>query len=634
MDYLKINNIPITGVEKIFGSEHGIFGNSQRDLILRTRGKVKVQWGNKFVDLFSMGKLLGVELDIFKQVQTSEEIDTSVNSIVYVVDDNSLYLVYDGKIFNLVPSQGEYVSFKIAQLTSGSEKDTALRNLGLLFDTLEEFETAVEENNIGEGLAYILETSELYSIVNGQSQNLFLNKQNGGTVYNTIFINTDVAIDTTGKIKLGNTLIGSDAIEILNSFNVRINEEDRVQINSAESVFNGLNRFSNKIIVNTLESSNFTKGQSGFSLYQLGGKSHIEADFLLLRYPILSLDTSTGNVFNSIWISNYGTIDYQLTNGNTVVSLAEETANDIPRYKVNDELSVFTTEYIDELLTGLEINFKVISIEIYDGSDSNDERTAGIYYTLENLTSLEVESLLYKKLFRIGSSEINGQSALNIYDTSSSFSSPNIDLYENADKISNITTQNINTKIGNLKLSPIPNEIALNSEPLTYPKFKQFGLYSKNAHLRGGLIKGIDTEINLTYGGFKSSNVDISSGIIKSADEQSIILDLTNNSITIPRSNNEIDFNIMDADILSQQEMIDLTTLIDLQMQLPILILVQGMPYGFGTVSCYLTNNVLDVSISIVPYDPDLFNRKGYQYRVNDYNTNDVVYAFIKQKTY
>ena len=160
MDYLKINNIPITGVEKIFGSEHGIFGNSQRDLILRTRGKVKVQWGNKFVDLFSMGKLLGVELDIFKQVQTSEEIDTSVNSIVYVVDDNSLYLVYDGKIFNLVPSQGEYVSFKIAQLTSGSEKDTALRNLGLLFDTLEEFETAVEENNIGEGLAYILETSE------------------------------------------------------------------------------------------------------------------------------------------------------------------------------------------------------------------------------------------------------------------------------------------------------------------------------------------------------------------------------------------------------------------------------------------------------------------------------------------
>lgn len=636
MDYLKIKDIPIVGVEKVLGSEHTIYGNSQRDLILRTRGKVKVQWGNKFVDLFSMGKLLGVDLDIFKQVQTFEEIDQSINSIVYVVEDNSLYLVYDGKIFNLVPSEGEYVSFRVTQLTNGTEKDTALRNLGLLFDTLDEFETAVEENNIGEGLAYIVETSELYSVVNGQSQNLFLNKRNGGTVYNTIFIDTDIAIDTTGKIKLGNTLISEDTIEVLNTLNIKLNEVDRIQINPSESVFNGINRFPEKIITNSLESSNFTQGQSGFSLYQLNGKSHIEADYLLLRYPILSLETTNGNVFSSIWINNYGTIDYQVTNGNTIISLAEETSNSIPRYSVNDELSLFTSEYVDELLTGIEIKFKVLDVEIYDGTDSGDERTSGVYYTLENLTTLEIGDLLYKKVFRIGSSLVNGRSALKIYDSNptTSFSSPNIDLYENTQYISNVIPQNINTKIGNLKLSPILTEISLNSETVVAPKFKQYGLYSNNAHLRGGLIKGLDTEINLTYGGFKSSNVDISAGIIKSADQHSIILDLTNNSITIPKINNEIDFNLANEDVLSESEMISLTSLINLQMQLPIVILVSGVPYGFGTVSCYLTNNVLDVSISIVPYDPDLFNRKGYQYRVNDYGTSDVAYVFIKQKTY
>ena len=636
MDYLKIKDIPIVGVEKVLGSEHTIYGNSQRDLILRTRGKVKVQWGNKFVDLFSMGKLLGVDLDIFKQVQTFEEIDQSINSIVYVVEDNSLYLVYDGKIFSLVPSEGEYVSFRVTQLTNGTEKDTALRNLGLLFDTLDEFETAVEENNIGEGLAYIVETSELYSVVNGQSQNLFLNKRNGGTVYNTIFINTDIAIDTTGKIKLGNTLISEDTIEVLNTLNIKLNGVDRIQINPSESVFNGINRFPEKIITNSLESSNFTQGQSGFSLYQIGSKSHIEADYLSLRYPILTSEVENENVFSSIWINNYGTINYQLVNGNTIISLKEETSNSIPKYSVNDEVSVFTFEYIDDILTGIEISFKVLSIEIYDGTNESDGREAGIYYTLENLTSLEVGDLLHKKIFRIGSSNVNGRAALNIYDSNpdTSFSSPNIDLYENTQYISNVIPQNINTKIGNLKLSPILTEISLNSETVVAPKFKQYGLYSNNAHLRGGIIKGLDTEINLTYGGFKSSNVDISAGIIKSADQHSIILDLTNNSITIPKINNEIDFNLANEDVLSESEMISLTSLINLQMQLPIVILVQGVPYGFGSVSAFLTNNILEVAISIVPYDPDLFNRKGYQFRVNDYGTTDVSYVFIKQKTY
>ena len=637
MDYLKINNIPITGVEKVFGNEQTIFGNSQRDLILRTRGKVKVQWGNKFVDLFSMGKLLGLDLNIFRQVQTSSEIDLSINGIVYVAENSSLYIVYDSKIFEISTSEGEYVSFKIAQLTNGLEKDTAMKNIGLLFDTLNDFESAVSENNIGQGLAFVIETSEIYSVVNGDVQSLFLNKQSGGTVYNTIYIDTNTAIDTKGKLKLGNTLIGENAIEIVNTFNINLNGVDIIQVSPSETVFSGINRFSDKLIVNTIESPNYTKEQSGFSIYQLDNKSYLDIDYVIMRYPILSTSANNGNVFSNIWIDNYGTINYQnIESGNIIISIVEENSNSIPKYSINDDLSIFIINNTTTI-EGIELKFKVINIEIYYGDNPLDDRNAGIYYTLENLGQLEIGNLLYEKIFRIGAAQLNSRSVLNIYDSypiSTSYSSPNIDLYENIEHREEINIQNINTKIGNLKLSPIKDEVSLNSESLNYPKFKHFGLYSNNAHLRGGKLKGLDTEIDLTYGGLKSSNVNISGGIIKSKDETSIILDLNNNSMTFPKVNEEIDINIVNKDLLSQTEMIELTTKLDLTKQLPIIILVNGVHYGFGTIICYLTNNTLEVSISIFPYDPDLFNRQGYQYRVDDYNTNYSTYTFIKQKTY
>lgn len=42
---------------KLFGRDFDSIGSSSSDLLLKTKGQVKIQWGNKFIDLLKDGKV-------------------------------------------------------------------------------------------------------------------------------------------------------------------------------------------------------------------------------------------------------------------------------------------------------------------------------------------------------------------------------------------------------------------------------------------------------------------------------------------------------------------------------------------------------------------------------------------------
>ena len=85
-------------MEKLFGRAYESIGSTGSDFIIKTKGQVKIQWGNKFIDIVKNGKI-NVDASVIKSVETKSDINTS-NGIYKVNEDNSIYVVVDGEIIN------------------------------------------------------------------------------------------------------------------------------------------------------------------------------------------------------------------------------------------------------------------------------------------------------------------------------------------------------------------------------------------------------------------------------------------------------------------------------------------------------------------------------------------------------
>lgn len=241
---------------QLFGKNYQEVGSSSSPLLLRSNGEIKLQWGNKFIDLVKNGKINSEAKDCIFTVDTSDEI--KANGIYLVTEDSSIWINVEGTKTKLNNTDTTYVSFLTEQETTPEQKQQALTNLGLIYENID----ALNKANLITGLAYVVESNKLYLI-----QNKVVSEYQ-----------VAAALPTSGKFEdltISNLTIKNDTINS-SQLILTINNIPYLQLN--DNVLCSV-----PFLVDKLQSINYNYNKSGFALYQDNGKSILDIDSINWR---------------------------------------------------------------------------------------------------------------------------------------------------------------------------------------------------------------------------------------------------------------------------------------------------------------------------------------------------------------
>ena len=241
---------------QLFGKNYQETGKSSSPLLLRSNGEIKLQWGNKFIDLVKNGKINSEAKDCIFTVDTSDEI--KANGIYLVTEDSSIWINVEGTKTKLSDNNTAYVSFLTEQKTTPEQKQQALINLGLIYENIDTLNKA----NLITGLAYVVESNKLYLIQNGVVSEYQVTS----------------SLPTSGKfddLAISNLTIKNNTINS-SQLILTINNIPYLQLN--DNILCSV-----PFLVDRLQSVNYNYNKSGFALYQDNGKSVLDIDSLNWR---------------------------------------------------------------------------------------------------------------------------------------------------------------------------------------------------------------------------------------------------------------------------------------------------------------------------------------------------------------
>lgn len=324
---------------QLFGKNYQEAGSASSPLLLRSNGEIKLQWGNKFIDLVKNGKINSEAKDCIFTVDTSDEI--KANGIYLVTEDSSIWINVEDTKTKLSDNGTTYVSFLTEQETTPEQKQQALTNLGLIYENID----ALNKANLITGLAYVVESNKLYLI-----QNKVVSEYQVAS-----------ALPTSGKfydLTISNLTIKNNTINS-SQLILTINNIPYLQLN--DNVLCSV-----PFLVDKLQSINYNYNKSGFALYQDKGKSVLDIDSINWR----NIDSELPK--NQKTYSTY-TI---LGSFNIVTEVTDESSETESLYKLQlkypNTISLKLSNYIlAELETTYNIFLLTTKVQVYDDISYN-----------------------------------------------------------------------------------------------------------------------------------------------------------------------------------------------------------------------------------------------------------------------
>lgn len=481
----------------LFGRSYTSIGESSNDLLLKTRGQIKIQWGNKFIDLIKDGKL-NYNDKLINSVTTVQDISTSKNGIYYVEEDSSLWVVIGGNLLNIKDSTNTYVSFLEKQTTTGDQKHTALTNIGFLYPSIEQAKLA----NLTSGIVYIEDQKKLYIVAGGQLIEYSLTLPNPYTNQLTIRKADQnrgaLVIQGEGEnnsLIIEDIIIFSDNSNIINSqsqpLSIQYQGQTAVQIDDQVNVYKPT-YLQSGAYSNTIASVGATDN-NGFRLYISGGQSFLEVDTIIERNG----SENTNIIIPVYWAAESNIIksvqELDIENQVQLTLLQQNT------YQVGDTLYVYLPTYIQETAY-----YQIQTLSMSVVSVTNNSITVEVLSTSANLDDIQ-QILVGQTTFLIARTD----QKTNIIR----FSQDNIDLIETQTASDEQDLSKINTRIGDINslnksiLVQQDNIKGSIQETIVVPtkEFKQ-GVFSNNlvtdnseqfnANLYGSVFKG-GPELNI-----------------------------------------------------------------------------------------------------------------------------------------
>lgn len=303
---------------QLFGKNYQEVGSSSSPLLLRSNGEIKLQWGNKFIDLIKNGKINSEAKDYIFTVDTSDEI--KANGIYLVTEDSSIWINVEGTKTKLNNTDTTYVSFLTEQETTPEQKQQALTNLGLIYENI----NALNKANLVTGLAYVVESNKLYLI-----QNKVVSEYQVAS-----------ALPASGKfddLTISNLTIKNDTINS-NQLSFTIGKTQYLQLKNSQIIC------SMPLLSDTIQSSNYIYNSSGFSLSYKQGKSSLDIDSINWR-----------NIESELPKNQKEYIEYTIIGEYNIVTSTQQVSSDNSTYNYQFNLKYPNTLSVNDFIEA-EIN--------------------------------------------------------------------------------------------------------------------------------------------------------------------------------------------------------------------------------------------------------------------------------------